>query len=392
MEAVHDSLLCPITLELFHNPVLAEDGHTYEEQAIIDWINKNGTSPITRQPLSVEQLRPNYAIKKMIETFERSVKEKNYQFKLNVDIKKKSNRPLFQTFGKSIYEAEWLPSNINHPKVILLKINSTRASKEASFYVDLSRHPHIVRTYGLVQDGQQESQQNSSVMLLQEYAQEDSLFDFLQDQSQTPPEYCLIEIFLQIIDAMIFLAHNNVVHGDLACRNVLVFRYDEQQSKKIVVKLTDFGLSRQSQLFSVVEGANAAATTLNIVPTRYAAPELLGDNVTSEAYGEKSDMYSMGVLMWEAYSKGEPPWMKIVNDDDVRRCVMSGEQLKKPQNCSQRYWEIISNTMVKQQNERPTFIELQDQLMEQLYQTKSTCASVTVFYYFQSIIIVLFLC
>ncbi|CAF4392050.1 unnamed protein product, partial [Didymodactylos carnosus] len=62
------------------------------------------------------------------------------------DIKKKSNRPLFQTFGKSIYEAEWLPSNINHPKVILLKINSTRASKEASFYVDLSRHPHIVRT------------------------------------------------------------------------------------------------------------------------------------------------------------------------------------------------------------------------------------------------------
>ncbi|CAF1088843.1 unnamed protein product, partial [Didymodactylos carnosus] len=343
MEAVHDSLLCPITLELFHNPVLAEDGHTYEEQAIIDWINKNGTSPITRQPLSVEQLRPNYAIKKMIETFERSVKEKNYQFKLNVDIKKKSNRPLFQTFGKSIYEAEWLPSNINHPKVILLKINSTRASKEASFYVDLSRHPHIVRTY---------------------------------DQSQTPPEYCLIEIFLQIIDAMIFLAHNNVVHGDLACRNVLVFRYDEQQSKKIVVKLTDFGLSRQSQLFSVVEGANAAATTLNIVPTRYAAPELLGDNVTSEAYGEKSDMYSMGVLMWEAYSKGEPPWMKIVNDDDVRRCVMSGEQLKKPQNCSQRYWEIISNTMVKQQNERPTFIELQDQLMEQLYQTKSTCASI----------------
>ncbi|CAG7822782.1 unnamed protein product [Allacma fusca] len=37
---------------------------------------------------------------------------------------------------------------------------------------------------------------------------------------------------------MDYLAHKNVIHGDLATRNVLVF-------DKYVAKITDFGLSRQ---------------------------------------------------------------------------------------------------------------------------------------------------
>ncbi|CAF4074176.1 unnamed protein product [Rotaria sordida] len=116
---------------------------------------------------------------------------------------------------------------------------------------------------------------------------------------------------------MICLASNHVVHGDLACRNVLVFRFDENQPERSVVKITDFGLSRHSQLYSRTPGA--ARTTLNIVPIRYAAPEVLSSNATSEAYTEKSDVYSMGVLMWEAYSRGSLPWMNIERDDEFWR-------------------------------------------------------------------------
>ena len=60
----HDSLLCPITLELFRDPVVAEDGHTYEREAIVEWIKKNGRSPLTDQSLSLERLYPNHAMKK----------------------------------------------------------------------------------------------------------------------------------------------------------------------------------------------------------------------------------------------------------------------------------------------------------------------------------------
>ncbi|CAM2712428.1 unnamed protein product [Rotaria socialis] len=64
---IPDALLCPITSDLFEDPVLAEDGHTYERQAIVQWIRQNGTSPITREPLHEKNLRTNYTIRKLVE-------------------------------------------------------------------------------------------------------------------------------------------------------------------------------------------------------------------------------------------------------------------------------------------------------------------------------------
>ena len=64
--AVSDALCCPITSCVFEDPVLAEDGITYERHAITQWILQNATSPMTRQPLSLTNLRPNYAIRNLI--------------------------------------------------------------------------------------------------------------------------------------------------------------------------------------------------------------------------------------------------------------------------------------------------------------------------------------
>lgn len=54
-----DDLTCPITLDLFHDPVIAEDGRTYEREAIVKWLSINGTSPHTRQLLNANGLQPD---------------------------------------------------------------------------------------------------------------------------------------------------------------------------------------------------------------------------------------------------------------------------------------------------------------------------------------------
>lgn len=47
------NLICPITLERMVHPAMASDGHTYERDALIEHILKNGTvSPMTKQQLS----------------------------------------------------------------------------------------------------------------------------------------------------------------------------------------------------------------------------------------------------------------------------------------------------------------------------------------------------
>ncbi len=366
LNTTDELLRCPITWEVFRDPVSAPDGHTYERQAIEQWIRRYGTSPLTRQPLCIEQLYPNRRVKELVNGFETLLGQRNYQFTLDVDVKKKEKRPLFQTTEKTIYHAEWYPDNNNRPEIVLLKIDGARASKEASFYVNLSRHPHIIRTFGFVYDGNNPNP-NNSVLLLQEYAPEGSLYDLLQNRPTAPAEKFLIQIFLQIIEAMIYLAHNKIVHGDLACRNVLVFHFDENQTERNVIKIADFGLSRHSQLYS--RRPAAGNTRLNIVPVRYAAPEVLSPNATSEVYTEKSDVYSMGVLMWEAYSRGSIPWPDIGDDDDIIERVTNGDLLPKPSNCSQPFWSIITKTWSTPPSDRPTFSELKYLLIEVYYRS-----------------------
>ncbi len=65
-------LICPITLKLFNDPVLAEDGYTYEREAITRWINEHGTSPRTKKYLRLNQLTPNNTIKNSVEAFRQS--------------------------------------------------------------------------------------------------------------------------------------------------------------------------------------------------------------------------------------------------------------------------------------------------------------------------------
>ncbi|CAF1690039.1 unnamed protein product, partial [Adineta ricciae] len=78
-----DSLICPITKQLFSVPVIADDGYTYEESAIVSWIQENHTSPMTRQALNLRNLRPNRTIKNLVEEFENSLSAVNYRLKLN---------------------------------------------------------------------------------------------------------------------------------------------------------------------------------------------------------------------------------------------------------------------------------------------------------------------
>lgn len=40
-----EDVSCPITLEVFQDPVIAKDGQTYERQVITRWIQNKGTSP-----------------------------------------------------------------------------------------------------------------------------------------------------------------------------------------------------------------------------------------------------------------------------------------------------------------------------------------------------------
>ena len=51
MQNINDSFYCPITYTIMTEPVIGTDGHTYEKNAIIQWLYTSNLSPITKQPI-----------------------------------------------------------------------------------------------------------------------------------------------------------------------------------------------------------------------------------------------------------------------------------------------------------------------------------------------------
>jgi hypothetical protein len=64
--SIPDSFLCPLSYLIMVDPVIAEDGHTYEREVIMRWLtNHSGYSPITRQKIGTT-FTSNVAVKQKI--------------------------------------------------------------------------------------------------------------------------------------------------------------------------------------------------------------------------------------------------------------------------------------------------------------------------------------
>ena len=61
-----ENFICPLTQECFVDPVITDDGHTYERREIEQWLRRHNTSPLTNKPLRSTQLRPNHALRSLI--------------------------------------------------------------------------------------------------------------------------------------------------------------------------------------------------------------------------------------------------------------------------------------------------------------------------------------
>jgi hypothetical protein len=69
---ISESLQCPISYEVFRDPVMIRDGHTYERVSIEGWFARgNTTSPVTREQIPNPRFRINFAVKHVLEALAR---------------------------------------------------------------------------------------------------------------------------------------------------------------------------------------------------------------------------------------------------------------------------------------------------------------------------------
>jgi serine/threonine protein kinase len=271
-------------------------------------------------------------------------KLEEYQYGVHVQ----KGRQLYGMSEKKIYLGQWLRQR--RDQIIIIEMIEAIADREGQFYLEVNEHDNIIRTFGSVVNPL------SLTIFVQEYAPQGDLADCLMDNQHKITLPMLVEMFIQIANAMSYVASKKIVHGDLGCRNILVFRVDQDRLKNNLVKLTDFGLARW------IDQPPANEDT-SIIPIRFCAPEILRDNRHSN-YSEKSDVYSMGALIWEALSNGEIPYSSVAADNDVKRMKLNDQKLEKPPVYDHQLWILMNNCWHKDPRQRPNFEEIKVRLRD----------------------------
>lgn len=200
-------------------------------------------------------------------------------------------------------------------------------------------YEHIVRLVGL-------SCSARPYYLVTEFMKKGNLRDCLRE-SLVPTDSMdiLFDLGLQATAAMVYLESQRfVLHRDVAARNFLV-------TGDTVIKLADFGRARY-----VLDDIYYAprSETLSI---KWAASEVLAQSL----YSSKSDVWALGVVFWEIFSRGERPYATM-SSEQAAMFVMDGGRLEKPSGCPTDIFTLIKTCWHESADNRPTFAALYDKL------------------------------
>ena len=102
------------------------------------------------------------------------------------------------------------------------------------------------------------------------------------------------EILMQLNNVFKKMNENNIAHRDIKLNNILV-KYLNKEKTKFKVLLSDYGVSKQ--LSSITKRYKTHAGTQIIM-----APEIL----IGEEYNNKCDLWSLGVNIYQLYTKKQP--------------------------------------------------------------------------------------
>ncbi|HBV99535.1 MAG: protein kinase [Peptococcaceae bacterium BICA1-7] len=155
-----------------------------------------------------------------------------------------------------------------------------RFRREAQAVASLS-HPNIVSIYDV-------GREKDMDYLVMEYVDGEDLRSIIKREGPLEPPKA-VRIARQICDALDHAHENNIVHRDVKPHNILITRSGR-------AKLTDFGIAR--------EASAATMTTSDTIvgSVHYLSPE----QARGEVPGFRSDIYSLGVVLYEMLAGGLP--------------------------------------------------------------------------------------
>ncbi|KAL8587835.1 hypothetical protein ACOMHN_021053 [Nucella lapillus] len=244
-------------------------------------------------------------------------------------------------FGKVIEsDAEKITVGVPRSKVVVKVLKDDASREEKNLFFEevapfrLLEHSNIVRLLGQCTD-------SAPSLMIMEAAAYGNLKQYLCSHRQSEALLIQKKRLMQFaVDASCGLAclhRHDYLHRDLAARNCLVM-------SDYTLKIGDYGIA--DHLYKEDYFLSGG----NLLPIRWMAPETLkleNGSWTSNSYTKDSDIWSLGVVLWEIATLGDQPYSCLSDDQVLHKVVVHRQvRLQEPHlnmPCRDRLYEVMQS-------------------------------------------------
>ncbi|RGB37174.1 kinase-like domain-containing protein [Rhizophagus diaphanus] len=246
-----------------------------------------------------------------------------------------------------IYKATW-SNGIRNSDVAIKKLHDSRnISKDflnelkLLYQCNNSIKEGIITCYGITRDPI-----TKEYMLVMDYANGGNLHDYLQKNFINITWEKKINILREIRNGLRHIHKNNIIHRDFHSGNILLTNQFDEDGKIIQNwRIGDLGLSQ------FVNDNLSNNEIYGVIP--YIAPEIF----IGAAFSKKSDIYSLGMIMWEL-TTGCKPYSNIEHDVHLMYEIIDGRRPEITDDTPASYANLMARCWRSNPSERPTIHEI----------------------------------
>ncbi|CAG8597914.1 6488_t:CDS:2 [Cetraspora pellucida] len=181
---------------------------------------------------------------------------------------------------------------------------------------------------------------DGSYLIVMEYADSGNLQQFLSGEKNNLRWIEKLSLARQLAEGIAYIHSKDILHRDLHGKNILVHQRQ--------IKIADFGLSK-----NLNSTLTSKSSLLGILP--YIEPMAIANHRYKK--DKRSDVYSVGVLLWEL-SSCRPPFDSLRDQTAVYTCILQGAREAPISNTPIKYMELYKRCWDTEPDLRPNINEI----------------------------------